>query len=142
MPKEMPLPRYLDKDAAPGTKVVTKGEYLGATEGRYGPQHNFMELDTNQHVVLSGGSLNWRVEQGHMVEGEVFDITYEGREVMTKGDFKGKESKNYKFAKYEDDELPEAFLKKRNAGAASAGAASPSAPAPKSAENEALDDLT
>ncbi len=145
MPREMPLPKYLDKDAKPNTTIVTKGEYVGQTEGRFGPQHNFMQLDDNQHVVLSGGSLNWRVEQGHMVVGEVFDIIYLGKEMMTKGDFKGKESKSYKFLKYEDAELPEAFLKKRGAAAVSvagAGGSQPTAPAAKTAEAEALDDLT
>jgi hypothetical protein len=138
MPKEMPLPRYLDKDAKPNTKVVTKGEYIGESEGRFGRQHNFMELDTNEHVVLSGGSLNWRVDNDHMAVGEVFDVIYTGKEMMTKGDYKGKESKGYKYLKYEDSELPAEFLAKR-------GKPSPAPvaePGAKSAESEALDDLS
>jgi hypothetical protein len=140
----MTLPRYLAKDAEPG-RVVTQGEYIGETQGRFGPQHNFVEIGTGQHVVLSGGSLNWRVEQGHIVEGGVYDVDYLGKKTMEKGDFAGKETKDYKFSTYEDSELPEAFLKKRSGAATPAKAAAgsaPSAPAVKSPETEALDDLS
>jgi hypothetical protein len=137
MPKEMRPPRYLPKDCEAGTKLVTKGEYIGQTEGRFGPQFSFMELESGDHVILGGGALRWRVEQGHMVEGEVFDIIFDGKQKMLKGDFAGKDVNAFKFLKYEDSELPKEFLEKRAAG----GSTPQPAAQPKSAVAEALDDL-
>lgn len=153
MPKEMKPPRYLPQDAKPGTKIVSRGEYVGQTEGRYGPQFNFVELETGDHVVLGGRGMLWRVEQGHMAPGDVFDITFEGKDKMTKGDYKGKDVIKWKYEKYEDSELPADFLAKRGklaAGAAVGAAGSPSPvgatqgiPQPvRTPESEALDDLS
>lgn len=132
MPIEMGLPKYFNfAETKVGTQLVHKGEYIGETTSKYGANHNFMELDTNQLVTISGGQINWQVKEGRMKEGEVFDIYYEGKEKMTKGDYAGKDANQFKFCKYKDHELPE---NKRG------GKSVPTA-VPQGNPVEALDDL-
>lgn len=115
MPKELGLPKYWKyTECEAGTKLVSMGEFVGTTEGKFGDQYNFMELETNQHVVLNkAGAIAWRIEQGHLQEGDVLDIIFDGKTEITTGDFEGKEANNFKFLKYDDDELPQAFVDKR-----------------------------
>lgn len=154
MPTKMGLPKYFKySDCKPGDVLVEKAEFTGTTEGTYGAQFNFIEVDTGQHIVLNkAGQFEWRLDQGHMVPGEVFRITYLGKEKIERGTFAGKDANKFEIEKYEDHELPEAWLKKRRAAVGAAigaavGAGSPS-PAPvaaaavKTAEAEALDDLS
>lgn len=139
MPREMGLPVYYKyDDLEPQTQLVVKGEYIGTTQGKFGDQFNFLEVETHRHVVLSGRSLAWRVEQGHMNEGEVFDIYFEGKVKLTKGQMAGKDVVNFKLLKYSRDELPgfKATKAPADADAVARPAAKVSAKAP-----EALDDL-
>lgn len=109
MPQELGLPKYFDLNATePGTQLVFMGKYIGESQGKFGPQHRFCQLEDNQEVVISGGQLNWRVEQGHIALGDVLDIYYEGKEILESGPYKGKETNNYKFAKYSRAELKKA----------------------------------
>jgi len=106
MPEELGLPRYLEKDTPEGTKVVTAGEYSGYTvDAKYNSkQHNFFEIG-GDHVILNGGALNWREEQGQLVRGQVYDITYEGKSAIEKGKWAGNEAKQYKIAVYSKKEV-------------------------------------
>lgn len=123
MPQELGLPKYYKlSETDPGTKLVEKGEYIGEVMGKYGAQHRFRQMDDGQEVVLSGGSLNWRVKQEHIALGDVFDIYFEGKGIVEKGDFAGKESNNYKLEKYSLEELKLLGFKK------TAGAPESSAP--------------
>lgn len=142
MPQELGLPRYHKySDTAPGTKLVDMGEYVGTTQGKFGDQYNFIELKTGQQVVLNkSGGLAWRIEQGHIFEGGVFDVTFDGKEKLTKGKFEGKDANRFKIAKYDNSELEAAGVKRPEGGRAAAKAPTPtpiSTPVPV----EALDDL-
>jgi hypothetical protein len=106
MPQELGLPKYFDlKVTKPGTQLVFMGEYLGEVMGKFGAQHRFRQLKDNQEVVISGGQIDWRVENGHIRIGDVIDVTFEGKEKLAKGTYAGKETNNYKFAKYSRQEL-------------------------------------
>lgn len=147
MPREIGLPKYFDFKTTPaGTKLVTMGEYIGATEGRFGLNHSFLELQGGQQVVLSGKSLDWRVTNEDLVEGKVYDITFGGREVLKKGKFEGKEVNNFNLAVYCDEELVAANIQR--SGAAAPKPAGVSVPMPEATPIEApasdpnsLDDL-
>lgn len=116
MPQEMGLPKYFKySELNGGEKLVVMGEFIGSTEGKYGAQHNFIELQTGQHVVLNkAGGLDWRIEKGHIFEGGVYDVTYDGKEKLEKGKFAGKDANKFKIAQYNDEELVEAGVKKAN----------------------------
>lgn len=142
MPIERGLPKYPLQDAAKGDTIVTMGEYLGETQGKMGPNHNFMQLEDGQHVILSGGALNWRAENGQLVEGTVWDIEYLGKVKLKKGDWKGKEAHDFKFLEYEPHEIPEQYrsrLKRPEVAATKAEA--PAAVAESPAPVEAMDEL-
>jgi len=136
MPRELGLPKYYDfKTLKAGTKVVEMGEYLGTVSGKFGDQHSFLQLKDGANVVIGGGSLDWRREKGDLEEGKVYDVTFAGLEKLTKGNFAGKNAKNFTFAVYDDDELAAAGIKRSGASAASAKeAASAEAPKPKDLE--------
>ena len=93
--------RWFDyKTVEKGTIMVTKGEYVGTTEGQFGARYRFRELDSQETVVLDGGALKYKVEQGDIHRGGVYRITWEGREKMTKGKFAGKETNAYLVQKF------------------------------------------
>lgn len=138
MPRQLTVPKYWKySDLDPGTKLVSKGEFIGVTEGRYGNQYNFIEIDGGQHVVLNkAGQFEWRIDQGHMVEGQVFDVVFQGTEKLTRGQYAGKDVNKFDILCYEDPELPEKY--RRGSGSVVAKAQ----PTPEqAAQAEALDDL-
>jgi len=94
MPQELGLPRYLSKDAEAGEVIVTGGEYCGYTISPKfkNKQHSFYEIG-GDHVILSGGQLNWREEQGDLEKGKVYDVTFDGKRELEKGKFAGTEAK-------------------------------------------------
>lgn len=147
MPTELGLPRYHKySETEPGTRLVHMGEFIGSTEGKFGAQHNFIELATGQQVVLNkSGGLDWNIEKGRIKEGGVYDIYFEGKEKLTKGTFAGKDANRFKIAVYSPEELSAAGLKRSGA---SAGAKPTSAPAAAVASvpqptvlSDSLDDL-
>ena len=138
MPIEMTPPKYYNlKETAAGTVLLALGQYVGPSDGRFGLQHNFIQHADHQHVVLNGGAIDWRVEQGHIREGEYFDITFEGKGVMEKGNFKGKEVNNYKIEKYSDEELKDKGITLK----VKPTVAPPEVAAQPVSTSEALDDL-
>lgn len=143
MPQELGLPKYFKySECKPGQKLVTMGEFIGTTQGKFGDLYNFLELATGTQVVLNKtGQIAWRIEQGHIAEGGVYDVTFEGKEKLTQGKFAGKEANKFKFAKYDDGEIAEAGYR-RSGAVAKAPTPTPtpqeiSAPVPV----EAMDDL-
>lgn len=138
MPQKLTEPKYFKySELDPNTPLVTKGEFVGITQGKFGDQYNFIEVDTGQHVVLNkAGAFEWRVEQGHMKEGEVFDIIFLGKETLGRGPYAGKDVNKFDIAKYGEHELPEKFAKK-SAPTVAGGSVSPKAVG----QAEALDDL-
>jgi len=116
MPQKLGLPNYLDKETAANTLLFKAGEYAGfQISPRYNnKQHNFFLLESGEHWILNGGQLDWREEQGTLVEGQVYDVTFEGMKKIEKGQWKGTDSKNYELAVYSADEV-EALIKKTGA---------------------------
>lgn len=106
MPQELGLPRYLTDDIEAGTKIVTAGEYGGFTVSpKYNnKQHSFHEIG-GDHVILSGGQLDWRLDQGDLREGNVYDVTFDGRTKLEKGKWSGSEAKQYSLALYSAKEV-------------------------------------
>jgi len=145
MPQKLGLPNYLPKDCAEGTELFKAGEYCGSTlSQKYNnQQHNFFVVDSGEHWVLNGGQLDWRVEQGTLVEGQVYDVTFAGNKEIEKGQWKGSTSKNYDLAVYSKDEVDE-LLKKTGGslrGPNTAPAEAEIAPEPVAAAGESLEGL-
>ena len=108
MPRELGLPKYFDLNKTEvGTVLVLKGKYMGHTPSpKYGnPQRKFVQFGDDREVVLNGGQLNWREENGYLEVGGVYDVVYKGTEALKKGKFAGKDSHQFGIAVYEDDEL-------------------------------------
>ena len=141
MPTDLGLPKYFKySECKPGDKLVDMGEFIGSTEGKFGAQHNFIELKTGQQVVLNkAGSLDWRIEKGQIKEGGVYDIHFAGKKKLEKGTFAGKDANDFKFAVYSPDELAAANIQRTGATTHKTQAAAPT-PQPK-AMSESLDDL-
>lgn len=142
MPQELGLPVFplsKNSDTKPGDKVVTMGEYIGETESKMGVNYNFLEPKTGRHVVLSGGAIRWRIEQGHIVEGGFYDITWNGKSPVGKGQWAGKEAHDFKFAVYRDDEVPAEYRSSRPVNGASAADEDPTPS--EEPVSEAMDDL-
>lgn len=103
MPQELGLPVYLDKEAEAGTVIVKAGEYCGFTvSAKYkNKQHNFFEVGgEGRHVILNGGQLDWREEQGTLEEGKLYDVIFDGMKEIEKGEWKGSDAKQFKLAVY------------------------------------------
>jgi len=142
MPTVLGIPTYpLSKDNDPqkGDKLVTMGEYVGESASPMGKNHNFIEVESGNHVILSGGALNWRAENGSLLEGEVFDIIYEGKQELTKGKWAGKNAHTFEVAKYGPEELPPNF--KPRAAAKQLDVVAAVAVGATAQSSEALDDL-
>lgn len=108
MPRELGIPTYYKyTECEVGQQLVSKGEFTGTTEGKFGAQYNFLEVDTGRHVVLNkAGILDHRVEKGDIAEGDVVDIFFEGKQMLENGPYAGKEANNFKILKYSPEELP------------------------------------
>lgn len=129
-----------------GTKLVSRGEYCGTTKStQYDSNlHQFVEIDdvgrSGSRVPLAGGALDYRAEQGDIQIGEVYDVIWKGKGKIAKGKWAGKETNTFEILRYEDDELPAAFLAKRTKPKA-APVNTPIEIAAPTPQTEALDDL-
>jgi hypothetical protein len=77
-----------------GEVLIAGGTYLGQEDGKFGIEHNFKLPSGELAVLNSAGHLNWLV-QNFLPVGTVCNITYAGKDVINKGDFKGKESHRF-----------------------------------------------
>lgn len=143
MPTELGLPKYHKySEKKAGEKLVDMGEFIGSTEGKFGAQHNFIEMKTGQQVVLNkAGGLDWQIEKGRIAEGGVYDVIYDGKDVLTKGTFAGKEAHKFKILRYDDAELQAAGVKRAGGTVATAAAVVPRPLEDAPATAQALDDL-
>jgi len=140
MPVELGLPKYYDfKTLKAGTKIVDMGEYIGDVPGKFGIQYKFRQAKDNQDVVVGGGSLKYRVNNGDIYLGGVYDITFEGKEVLAKGNFAGKDVNNFKVAEYKNSEL--ADYERQYTGAVAAKAKAPASVEEALESGQNLDDL-
>ena len=131
MPYELKQPKYFKPDAAkPGDTVFIAGEYIKEVQGQLGPQFKFRTVEGKIDHVISGGVIKYKVGQGDIHKGGVYDIIYEGKEKIKKGKFKGKDVVNYKVLAYSPEEMEGMSLEYR----------APSAPV-TSEEDNSLDDL-
>jgi hypothetical protein len=84
-------------DCKKGDILVASGTYKGSREGKFGVVHDFME-DTGIQVTLNkAGQLDYLVEH-HLTPGKKCRITFEGKEKLTRGDFKGKDANKFSLA--------------------------------------------
>lgn len=83
--------KYSEKN--PGDILINNGKYLGTEEGKYGIVHLF-DVDGVTECLNSAGLLNYTLER-HVVPGMRVNITYGGKEVLTKGAMAGKESHQF-----------------------------------------------
>lgn len=83
-----------------GDAIVTNAVYLGEEEGKFGIQHLFRDDDSTVHVLNSAGHLNHQLEE-YVSIGQRANVTYGGKEKLTKGKFAGKEF--HKFSVEADD---------------------------------------
>jgi hypothetical protein len=83
-----------------GDTPVTNCVYLGEEEGKYGIQHLFRDDEGTVHVLNSAGHLNHQLEE-YVSVGQRCNVTYLGKDKLTKGKFAGKEY--HKFSVEADD---------------------------------------
>jgi hypothetical protein len=100
--------RYVKyNECTPGQKLVSEGSYLGPYQGKYGVLHDFKEKGGEIACLNSSGQLNYLLET-HVATGDVCNVYYKGKVLLSKGTFKGKEAHNFEIevddAKHSDDE--------------------------------------
>lgn len=81
------------KDCEEG-QVLAEGTYLGTKDGTYGIQHQIKDENGDVTVLNSSGHLNFLLEN-HVTKGDYIRVIYSGKEVLSKGKFKGKESHQF-----------------------------------------------
>lgn len=85
-----PKQYYKYKECKPG-QVLVEGTYIGRSPNKFGKENfDFKPANGGATVCLNhAGQLEYLLEA--ITEGTYCRVTYNGREVLTKGDFKGKE---------------------------------------------------
>lgn len=77
-----------------GQKLVDEGVYLGTEEGKFGIQHIFRQKDGETVVLNKSGHLDYLLAE-NATKGTKCNVIYDGKIVLTKGPFKGKEANNF-----------------------------------------------
>lgn len=81
-------------ECKPGDKLVDAGIYVGPEEGRFGIQHIYKQTNGEIVCLNSSGHLNWLMEN-HVKPGQLVNVYYADKVMLTKGAFKGKEAHNF-----------------------------------------------
>jgi hypothetical protein len=80
-----------------GDELVV-GWYIGATEGKFGTQYNFM-TETGVHTVLNAsGQLDYIIKN-HIQQEDFVKIIFDGQVKLEKGAMAGKMANQFKFYK-------------------------------------------
>lgn len=78
-----------------GDRLVDSGVYVGSEEGKFGIQHLFkIKKGAEVTCLNSAGHLNYLLEE-HCEPGDLVNIDYGGKELLTKGAMKGKEAHRF-----------------------------------------------
>jgi len=78
-----------------GDILVNAGIFIKTEDGKFGPQHIFREKVSGKEVCLnSSGHLNYQLEE-HVTPGDLCNVIYDGKVLLTKGTFAGKEAHNF-----------------------------------------------
>lgn len=92
---ELPEITYIRMGQHQAGAILVEGIYLGAEENKlYAPKldFKFKTADGKEVVVNEGGNLAYRMKD--IAAGTLVRIIYNGKQIMTKGKFKGKPSHN------------------------------------------------
>lgn len=78
------------KDCKPGQVLVENGIFVATEDGKFGPNHIFREIPSQEIKVLnSSGHLNYQLDK-RVSTGSLCRVIYEGVETLSKGTFAGK----------------------------------------------------
>jgi hypothetical protein len=86
---------YKYNECKPGQKLVDAGVYVGPEEGKFGTQHVFKQQNGEIVVLNSAGQLNWQLDNYATPGATLCNVFYAGKNMLTKGAFKGKEAHNF-----------------------------------------------
>ncbi len=120
--------KYLKYNECEDGQVLCVGTFLGTSEGRYGPQHEFRLEDGTVQVLNSAGHLNYQIDN-FVSPQDVVRVVYLGKEMLTSGAMKGKSA--HKFDVQADDGQPEVSKPVAKAKTAQAAATRPVSKKPK-----------
>lgn len=111
--------KYFDfKTTKAGTVLVQNGVYVGAKEGNFGLTHYFRDKEgAKEKVGISGGQLNYLVENGEIEEGCSYRVTFDGKDLLQSGPYKGKEVNKFSVELDEDSVASAPQLKQENVSA-------------------------
>lgn len=84
---------YKYSELTDGDVLIPGGVYLGSEEGKFGAVHLF-QVGDETHCLNSAGQLNYLVDK-FIAPGSACNITYRGKELLTKGPMAGKESHRF-----------------------------------------------
>jgi hypothetical protein len=96
--------KYLKYNECEDGQLLVVGTFLGTSEGRYGPQHEFRLEDGSVQVLNSAGHLNYQIDN-FVSPQDVVRVVYLGKETIGSGTMKGKSA--HKFDVQVDDGSPE-----------------------------------
>lgn len=103
--------------------VVVEGHFIGSVPSKFGGNNHEFRTESGKIVSLNkSGQLDYCLK--HIAVGDYVRVVYEGKTILDKGTFKGKEAHNFKVAKDPSRRLANTSI---------------AAPAPKEAGAELLD---
>jgi len=95
-----PRKYYKYKECKKGDVLVEEGEYLGTTPNKYGKvNYEFKPADGSDIISLNySGQLDWVIENNVRI-GDTVRVVYNGKILLEKGMYKGKESNQFEIFK-------------------------------------------
>lgn len=77
-------------------ETVAEGWYEGPTAGKFGTNYLVREADGTLVEVNGCGHLKFKIEKSKILLGDFIKIVYDGKDVLARGKFKGKDTHNVK----------------------------------------------
>lgn len=89
--------KFYDFSTLPAsTVVVENGVYIGAKKSiQFDNNTHFFREQAGSKVGLSGGQLDWLVDEGELVVGQRYRVTFGGKKQLETGKYKGKEANTF-----------------------------------------------
>jgi hypothetical protein len=97
--------------------IFEMARYDGSTQSKFGTLYLFYDMREQESASIpSCGILKYHIENGNIEEGDLVKLTFLGKEVMTKGAYKGKEANTLEIEIWDDQEEVEELLAKWGVG--------------------------
>ena len=94
-------------------QILVQGKYVGTSPNKFGKDnHDFRPTDGGPTVCLnSAGHLNYLIDNNVQV-GDMVQVTYDGKDILDQGAFKGKEVHKFDVAIADSEEQLDAVAVK------------------------------